>query len=455
MADSEPKSDDGQQPPAVASPVKTREKEAEDYADSALSDDLDGLKDEILSDKKEKARQKQDMDWSKPPVEIEKPKGKSKFIKLMLLLAVLILLSAGAVFGYQMFGHLFFNDPNRYECWDGTMIDNPDRCPPPPVTTVYQTTSTVPIVAPTTIEATTTTTTTILLTEIECYSNEDCVKPTPYVPFCDGNYVKASDIRYNCVHPGTTHSYCQSLVVSPRLVKTCERNEYCWEGECYPEHCRNKKRDWKLWEEKVDCGGPCRPCDDSDTICTVNSDCGEDFCGNPYCNSANNPTHNCTRHFCMNPGHPNATCKTQQLVEVIEVCSRGQTCLEGKDICVMAGTVASCFDCIQNQGEQGVDCGGPCQPCAEIPENHDTLKLNATGTFEYKNYRLRLDRLELGSVRGCSTGAYIRVTDPYAKTQTVKVSRHRNAEYFDITIGMLDSDTSTITIWVVMASPFD
>lgn len=28
--------------------------------------------------------------------------------------------------------------------------------------------------------------------------------------------------------------------------------------------------------------------------------------------------------------------------------------------------VASCFDSVQNQGEKGVDCGGPCQACVEI-----------------------------------------------------------------------------------------
>jgi len=32
--------------------------------------------------------------------------------------------------------------------------------------------------------------------------------------------------------------------------------------------------------------------------------------------------------------------------------------------CSPCGTTASCTDGIQNQGETGVDCGGPCSPCA-------------------------------------------------------------------------------------------
>jgi len=32
-----------------------------------------------------------------------------------------------------------------------------------------------------------------------------------------------------------------------------------------------------------------------------------------------------------------------------------------------AATVATCYDGIQNQGETGIDCGGPCAPCVTVP----------------------------------------------------------------------------------------
>lgn len=37
----------------------------------------------------------------------------------------------------------------------------------------------------------------------------------------------------------------------------------------------------------------------------------------------------------------------------------------------------TCFDGIQNQGEQGIDCGGPCKPCPPILEKIKVLKVEA------------------------------------------------------------------------------
>jgi hypothetical protein len=40
-------------------------------------------------------------------------------------------------------------------------------------------------------------------------------------------------------------------------------------------------------------------------------------------------------------------------------------------IYLIKAPAATCFDKIQNQGEKGVDCGGPCSPCKEISQTKD------------------------------------------------------------------------------------
>ncbi|MCX6710131.1 MAG: putative metal-binding motif-containing protein, partial [Candidatus Woesearchaeota archaeon] len=95
-------------------------------------------------------------------------------------------------------------------------------------------------------------------------------------------------------------------------------------------------------EENVDCGGSlCAPCP-----CIDNDQDGYNItggrCGEIDCNDANPNI------------HPNA----------IDNCRNGidENC-DGSDLCPV-----SCVDGIQNNGETGLDCGGPCPPCE--PETH-------------------------------------------------------------------------------------
>ena len=374
-----------------------------------------------------------------------KPEGKTKNpqpktdgppTKIILMILLLIAVAAGAYM-------LIINQPEteiKIQCWDGSIVTDTSLCPV--ITTTTETTASTT----TSTTSTTTTTTTIISAPVTCSDNKMCENPIPYFPYCDGKIIKNNNLKFLCIHPGAPDSYCKSLVTDPKIVKVCESDEYCYVGECYPEHCRNHIRDYVDGEEKVDCGGDCRLCNTTDTLCNNNKDCGLDTCGAPYCNPQLNPQNNCTRYTCKNPGTAQAKCTIKNTVEVLEICGRGRTCVEGQDNCMPGYGQNNCHDCIQDQGEQGIDCGGPCKACATKPYTYDTLNLTATDTIEYQGYQLKLNNL-LREI-SCSTGAAIQVTDPYAKTVNKKVTFYDNANYFDITFGMLNADNSTIRIWI-------
>jgi len=56
--------------------------------------------------------------------------------------------------------------------------------------------------------------------------------------------------------------------------------------------------------------------------------------------------------------------------------------------------VSSCFDSIQNQGEESLDCGGPCIPC------------------ELKTLKLQVDEPKIFSTGGSRSTIVVQVTDP-------------------------------------------
>ncbi len=376
----------------------------------------------------------------------DRPRGKRKppgtpILNKMVFLIILAVVAAGAFMAAQM----LIQPQTRYQCWDGSWVEDTTLCPATTTTTTAST-STTATLPPVTLPPQTTTTATL---KVNCLNNSMCEQDTEPNLFCDGKYVKAPVVQYRCMHPGTPESYCVAAAAAPKLVETCKDSEYCWLGECYPEHCRNKIRDYEEGEVKIDCGGACRSCNSTDPVCNADSDCGVDVCGTPYCNTANNPTNNCTRHVCLNPGQPNATCIVRDTVEILEVCGRGRICIEGQDDCMEGPPGAgNCHDCIQNQGELRVDCGGPCQPCAYRPVEYDTLNLTATDTRTYRGYELKLDRLILEMEEKCTNGAYVTVKDPYGYDDRLRIDRWQSAEFYDIQFGLLRSDTSTATIWI-------
>jgi len=73
------------------------------------------------------------------------------------------------------------------------------------------------------------------------------------------------------------------------------------------------------------------------------------------------------RLFCWNNGKPSFTCKS--------LLCHGRPC----DNPLVVTPKATCFDGIQNQGEAGVDCGGPCQACSDIIEKPNGCFRKSTG----------------------------------------------------------------------------
>ncbi|MBU0763053.1 MAG: hypothetical protein KKD39_08510, partial [Candidatus Altiarchaeota archaeon] len=412
--------------------------------DKTEEKELEELKSEVVSKKETKGiippmKRPITEQSSIHPIKTAGSSGKPPVKKIAVVFIILAIVGVIAYVGVS-----FLGQTPSFTCWNGELVEDSMLCPPQPTTTTI-------LEVTTSTSSTSTTqyimeTTTSTQTYVECSQNSDCVKPTPYIPFCDSNYVKAPDVKYTCIHPGTPQSYCKSLVQPPRLVKVCQQNEYCWAGECYPEYCRNKKRDIPLGEQKIDCGGLCRPCNQTDILCNVNTDCGVDACGLPYCNKQQNPTNNCTRNICYDPGTAKATCGQKKTVEILEVCGRARYCVEGQDDCMEDPKKANCHDCTQNQGEEGVDCGGPCVACAKKPIIYDRLNLTATDIIEYQGYQLKLDRL----IReiNCSTGVKLTITDLYSVSKDKTIDRHANAQYFDMEFGFLHADTNSALIWI-------
>jgi hypothetical protein len=390
------------------------------------------------------AEEKHDDEFLPAAPSQEKKKQVVKKTSPILQIIALLVVAALVVAGY-----LLLQRPTevvKIQCWDGSLVANVSDCRSTTTTTSSTTITFPPTTAPTLLISTSTTT----LAPV-CSNNSMCLKPIPLMPFCDDRYVKTPDVKYTCIHPGTQDSYCQSLASTPRLLQTCEDNQYCWMGVCYPKTCRNKMRDFDTGEEKIDCGGPCRACNSSDAICKTNSDCGKDVCGTPYCNLAMNPTHNCTRYFCENTGSPSARCMSQKIVSVINICSRGLKCIEGQDDCMPGKGEATCHNCIQDQGEEGPDCGGPCRQCAWRPFNYDTINVTVSSKINYQGYIFKLDNV-LKDIN-CTIGGMVRVTDPYGFSKAIKITRYDYAEFYDVTFGMLSVDTNSQKLWITKKIP--
>ena len=110
-------------------------------------------------------------------------------------------------------------------------------------------------------------------------------------------------------------------------------------------------------ELHVDCGGPCKPCP-------------EEFCGNGVvdpgegCDDGNvEEGDGCPADCDWDPCAEGSA--AQETVECQDMS--GDRCGgSDNDSCTSMVTEPSCDDGVQNQGEEGRDCGGPCASCAEM-----------------------------------------------------------------------------------------
>ena len=337
-----------------------------------------------------------------------------------ILLAVIILIALAAA-AYYILPAITKPPEVKYQCSDGSFTDALELCP---------------------IPATTTTATTSTTLKVKCSTADDCAKIQPNTTFCDDQLVKRQYLQYTCLHPGQANAECVVRTGTPIPVKTCEAGEYCLQGECYPRTCQNHMRDYN--ETKVDCGGPCRPCTSTDVLCNNDTDCGKtERTSNYYC-KAGNPTANYTHYICLNQGTAKSTCTNKTTADVIEYCGRWKICLEGQRGCFYLG--GNCNDCLQNQGETAVDCGGPCQPCATKPAEYDTLQVLVNRNNTYRNYNIWFNSLL--STGNCTNGAALLVRNPDGIQDSVEATVYQNAETYGLQIGYINATTYSALIWL-------
>ncbi|MFH1403749.1 MAG: hypothetical protein ABIH11_05730 [Candidatus Altiarchaeota archaeon] len=448
-------------PPAY-SPVPSKEPPTQTPSKPAPTAKQDSPPDQKVEDEIERLRRKYNLGssepgdsgkekptgaltWSAPEepkaeksMEEAKSGGRKIPVKIILILVVLAAVVGAAYYVLVM------SPPEEklYQCPTGEFMANLSACPPIETTTTTETTTLPPTTLPPFI-FTTSTTTTLLV--INCTINDDCSNKEAERLFCEDRFVKTSYVTYLCMKPGTPESYCVAKAKTPRLVKKCGDKEYCLDGECYSEKCRNNMLD--EGEEKVDCGGVCRECGPEDTACNNNKECGEDDCGNYHCKDGDVYMH-CTRNICINPGKPNAECKTEEKVELNDKCGFAEVCIEGQDDCISGhGAKANCHDCIRNQGEEGIDCGGPCPKCAIRPQMAvDTMNLTSLDTFEYELYKLKLLRVTVEET--CANEAKIMIVSPDGPWRNTQVSYHENTEVYGLQVGLVRAEPSYAIVWL-------
>ncbi|HLD18867.1 MAG TPA: hypothetical protein VJB90_02555 [Candidatus Nanoarchaeia archaeon] len=112
-------------------------------------------------------------------------------------------------------------------------------------------------------------------------------------------------------------------------------------------------------ESDVDCGGSCRACP-TGKKCIQNYECSSRTCSNGICLASASCTNNA-----KDDDETDTDCGGS-----CPKCNLGKRCNSAKDcnsnlcqnfICSQAQQGGNCFDLFKNNGEEGVDCGGPCQ----------------------------------------------------------------------------------------------
>jgi hypothetical protein len=274
-----------------------------------------------------------------------------------------------------------------------------------------------------------------------CSVNADCGPPLVSAPFCDGNTVKVGVETPSCRMPATAASRCEFRRTT-RTEFTCKA--YCFRGACYPTTCYDGVKDHD--EEDVDCGIACPPCDQVRAKrCANDSDCGADETKPGFLCYNGAVTRDVMRHACVNNVCRNFTEKT-----VVEQCAGNTSCRDGRGGCVPGG--GTCTDCVMNQNELGVDCGGFCSRCAPLADSYpaphtevDMRGFNESATLGDWGFRF-----EEPILRGtCIIGAKLTVRRPNNYPAEVTVTRSKNSALDGRAIGFIGADTASARIWVL------
>ncbi len=153
-----------------------------------------------------------------------------------------------------------------------------------------------------------------------------------------------------------------------------------------------------------------------DGFCTTAADFN--LLGVPCVGPINAPTDNCGQTY--NPDRTNlmsyiapgclSSLSTEQIAEVRTVALTSRNYIYAS---CSGGTIPNCNDGLRNQGEFGVDCGGPCIACNSTPNNDGISFGNACPTG---NISLNCGLLSTGGNNGTVTISHISVTNGTSST---------------------------------------
>jgi len=190
-----------------------------------------------------------------------------------------------------------------------------------------------------------------------------------YLKACNATGDPMKNDGVMCTTPwGNTGGKCADFKCVECVMDVDCGTDLCRKDRCVPATCDNTMPD--PGETDIDCGGPdCPPCS-ADKTCGQNADC-EGTCDTMG-------TMKCVAPSCadtiMNGDETDIDCGGMTCIKEMPAkkCQATQKCLVPADC--ESGVCKSglcqdptCSDYTQNQGEEGIDCGGPCSPCAMTP----------------------------------------------------------------------------------------
>jgi hypothetical protein len=203
----------------------------------------------------------------------------------------------------------------------------------------------------------------------------DCGGPCDACPTCDDGIKNQDEVGIDC--GGSICPLCENGFECNEN-SDCVSNR-CVSGFCFPATCSDGIRN--QGESDIDCGGPCNGCE-AGFYCTTDDDCISGDCTpggvctgySPRCfNNVQDPGE--TGVDC---GGPCPSCGAGSFCRVPRDCESNNCAL---NICLEA----TCDDGIRNQGEAHVDCGGPCTSCLFKADRDDDL-LPYDGTYQSSGF---------------------------------------------------------------------
>ncbi|MFH1722927.1 MAG: hypothetical protein ABH950_10035 [Candidatus Altiarchaeota archaeon] len=207
--------------------------------------------------------------------------------------------------------------------------------------------------------------------DIACRQAMDCGINSAGPPYCIKEKISRDVLEFECMNPGKDNSFCSNKTYT-KTINACNEKETCLDSsptcmtpDLITAACHNTKRD--MWEENIDCGGPCRPCHNCANKIKDGLEDGLD-CGGPSCS----PCPSCQDGF-INGNEEGIDCGGPE-------CKPCPTCtdriMNGRELGMDCGgpcepCYPTCFNHFKDANEEKIDCGGPCKPC---PNCNDGIK---------------------------------------------------------------------------------